>query len=433
MVVELMTRKLIPQQRNANKHTLHGLRLLEKSIQSDGFIDAQTAAADGEIISGSARLELSAEKFADVEPIIVESDGSRPVVVVRTDIPTANDPRAKRLSVAANQIAKTDFNPDGELLAEWGGEDEAIREMFSDQEWVEVTGEEKRASSDENEIPADRFEEVAKKWQTADKQLWKVGEHFIYCGDSLNAESIEKVLQGQEPVLVIADPPYGVSIVASNGYVGGGESAKGMIPFGGVQNRRGTDGASKPFGSKAERGSVGAAHVVDAGKYPVIIGDESTETAKKAIELYLQRFDNAYHVWWGANYYVESLSPSPCWLVWNKETTGNFADCELAWTNADMSAKLFTHKWNGMLRDSEREKRWHPTQKPAALAEWSMGLFTDIGDVSLDPFGGAGWSLIGAQNSNRKACIIEKSHEYIAVQLERMATAFPALEIKRLE
>jgi hypothetical protein len=135
-----VTKQFRPQTKNANRHTEHGLRLLEKSIQTDGFIDAQTAAADGEIISGSARLEVSAEKFADVEPIIVESDGTRPVIVVRTDIPNLDDPRARRLSVAANQIAKTDYNPDGELLKEWGGEDDAIRAMFADWEWSEVTG-----------------------------------------------------------------------------------------------------------------------------------------------------------------------------------------------------------------------------------------------------------------------------------------------------
>jgi hypothetical protein len=133
--------KFIPQRKNANKHTLHGTRLLEKSITSDGWLDAQTAAADGEMISGTARLEFAADKFADVEPIIVESDGTRPVIVVRTDIPNLDDPRAKRLSVAANQIAKTDFNPDGELLKEWGNEDKDIRAMFSDSEWGIATGE----------------------------------------------------------------------------------------------------------------------------------------------------------------------------------------------------------------------------------------------------------------------------------------------------
>lgn len=129
-----------PQRKNANRHTEHGLRLLEKSLQQDGFIDAQTVAADGEMISGSARLEVAADKFANAKPIIVESDGTRPVIVKRVDIPNADDPRAKRLSVAANQIAKTDLNFDGDLLKEWAGEDEAIRKMFADYEWASVTG-----------------------------------------------------------------------------------------------------------------------------------------------------------------------------------------------------------------------------------------------------------------------------------------------------
>jgi hypothetical protein len=133
-----VTKQFRPQTKNANRHTEHGLRLLEKSVQSDGWIDAQTAAADGEMISGTARLEVSAEKFGDVEPIIVESDGTRPVIVVRTDIPDLNDPRARRLSVAANQIAYTDYAPDMDLLKEWAEEDHAIRAMFADSEWQDA-------------------------------------------------------------------------------------------------------------------------------------------------------------------------------------------------------------------------------------------------------------------------------------------------------
>jgi hypothetical protein len=325
---------------------------------------------------------------------------------------------------------------DADLIASWGVSSELVRGWEHDvKTFKELLQSEQAggADADDGIEPTDRFEEVAAKWGTAPNQLWQAGDHFIYCGDSLLSESVEIVLQGQLPALIEADPPYGVSIVASNGYVGGGESTKGMIPFGGVKNRRGTVGASIPFGSKSERGSVGAAHVVEVGKYPVIIGDEDTETAKKAITLYLESFPDAYQVWWGANYYVEAVKPSPCWLVWNKETTGNFADCELAWVNAEMSAKLFTHRWNGMLRDSEREKRWHPTQKPSALAEWSYGLFTEPGDVVVDPFGGAGWTLLAAERSGRKACVIEKSHEYTAVQLERMSVAFPHLPIVRLD
>jgi hypothetical protein len=338
--------------------------------------------------------------------------------------------------------ARGQWNAD--ILSGWGAEtlkggwfdSDTLKDWKADVNWLGefLKSEAQTGAEAEEELETkDRFEEIAAKWETAPNQLWQAGEHYLYCGDSLDPESIATVLRGQEPVLVNADPPYGVSIVAANVSVGGGESAKGMIPFGGVKNRRGTVGASKPFGSKAERGSDGAAHVVEVGKYPVVIGDENTETAKKAIELYLERFDNAYHVWWGANYYVESVEPSPCWLVWNKETTGNFADCELAWTNADMPAKLFTHRWNGMLRDSERERRWHPTQKPALLAEWLIGLFSYEGDVILDPFGGAGWTVLAAEACKRKACIIEKAHEYLAVQLERLSVKFPALDIRKVE
>lgn len=143
----------VPQVRNPNKHNSFGLRLLEESIQKDGWIGAQSAAADGEIIAGSARREISAEKFTDVdgnevEPIVVHSDGSRPVIIVRDDIPTADHPRARRLSVAENAIASANYNPDGALLAEWAGEDKAIRAMFSDSDWAEVTGEETEQGND---------------------------------------------------------------------------------------------------------------------------------------------------------------------------------------------------------------------------------------------------------------------------------------------
>jgi hypothetical protein len=429
---------LQPDPNNVNKHTVRGHTLVENSLRKRGAFRSVAAAGKGVdkpvVMAGNLTIEKARDAGFN-EVIFVHTNGRQLVSVIRDDIEPGSA-EAIALGLEDNESASKSYSPDLDVVAALAAGDNAILSALKSEDKIFAGMLEgmglKEETHDAPEISADRFDEVVTKWGTAEKQLWKVGEHFIYCGDSLEPESIDIVLQGQEPVMVIADPPYGVNIVAANGYVGGGESERGMIPFGGVKNRRGTVGASKPFGSKAVRGSVGAAHIVEVGKYPVIIGDESTETAKKAVALYLERFDSAYHVWWGANYYVESVKPSPCWLVWNKETTGNFADCELAWSNADMSAKLFTHRWNGMLRDSERERRWHPTQKPAALAEWCCGLFTSEGDVILDPFGGAGWSLLGAQNSNRKACVIEKSHEYIAAQLERMSVAFPRLSIERL-
>jgi len=73
---------------------------------------------------------------------------------------------------------------------------------------------------------------------------------------------------------------------------------------------------------------------------------------------------------WGGNYFA--VAPSRGWLVWDKINSGNFADCELAWTNIKMSVRMFRHMWNGMLRDSEKGPRVHPTQKPVALMDWCI-------------------------------------------------------------
>jgi hypothetical protein len=107
---------LKPQVRNANRHSARGLGALEKSIQADGWIGAITVAADGETFDGSARIEVGAVAGFD-DAIVVRSDGSRPVVHIREDIPNADDARAKRLGVAANRVAQLDYDPDPALLA----------------------------------------------------------------------------------------------------------------------------------------------------------------------------------------------------------------------------------------------------------------------------------------------------------------------------
>lgn len=118
-----MTKKKIElrsQPRNATKHHPRGAAMLEDGVQQDGWIGAMTAAKNGDIFDGSLRHE-HAVPVLDEEPIYVHSDGRRPVVVIRDDIPTAEDPRAKRLSVLANRVSN--FNEwDSEVLDEWKGD-----------------------------------------------------------------------------------------------------------------------------------------------------------------------------------------------------------------------------------------------------------------------------------------------------------------------
>jgi len=107
-----------PQKRNPNRHTERGLSLLESAMSSVGYVAPMTATADGEVIDGSARLEKSALVFPDKDPLIVDHDGSRPVIMRRTDIPNANDPRAKQVSYGANRISEVNLSLDPEMLHE---------------------------------------------------------------------------------------------------------------------------------------------------------------------------------------------------------------------------------------------------------------------------------------------------------------------------
>jgi len=87
-------------------------------------------------------------------------------------------------------------------------------------------------------------------------------------------------------------------------------------------------------------------------------------------------------------------------IVWDKDRSGNFADCELAWTSFKTAIKLFKYRWNGLLQQNMKEKeiRIHPTHKPIALYEWLLTNYANPGDKILDTHLGSGSSRIAAYN-----------------------------------
>lgn len=150
-----------PQRVNANKHTARGLGMLDKSMADNGFIGAMTSAADGEIFDGSARLETAYERFGeDVEPIIVDADGTRPIIVRRIDIPSADDPKAKKLAIAANRIASVDLDWDAEVLASIADEVD-ISDMFFEDELAAILGDEIQEEQTEYQAPEDQGDRLS--------------------------------------------------------------------------------------------------------------------------------------------------------------------------------------------------------------------------------------------------------------------------------
>lgn len=69
----------------------------------------------------------------------------------------------------------------------------------------------------------------------------------------------------------------------------------------------------------------------------------------------------------------------------------------------------------------ENTEKLHPTQKPVGLLERLIELFTDPGDVVIDPCAGSGSTLVAAENLGRKAYGFEIKRDF-----HRKATAWIA-------
>jgi hypothetical protein len=118
--------------------------------------------------------------------------------------------------------------------------------------------------------------------------------------------------------------------------------------------------------------------------------------------------------------FSDKLPASRCWLVWDKENTGTFADAELAWTNQDKITKLFRHQWSGLMKASERgERRVHPTQKPVALAEWVIETLGAKAKAVIDLFLGSGSTLIACERLKKQCLGMELSPAYVDVAVMR--------------
>jgi site-specific DNA-methyltransferase (adenine-specific)/modification methylase len=124
---------------------------------------------------------------------------------------------------------------------------------------------------------------------------------------------------------------------------------------------------------------------------------------------------------WGGNYY--DMPASAKWLVWDKQNSGDFADCELAWTNIPGAARVFRHMWNGMLRASERGPRVHPTQKPIALMRWCLEQAKDPRSV-VDPCMGSGPVGIACAEKGIAYYGIERERKYFDIACERIDNAY---------
>jgi DNA modification methylase len=396
-----------PQTANANLHTERGLRMLDDSMSEDGYVAPMTAAADREVIDGSARLERAYDKFND-EAIIVEHDGRRPIIAVRTDIPNAQTVEAQRIAVRANRIAQVDLSWNPEILSELAPE--ALEGMFSDKELAEILSE-IWAEPKDAEPQIDKAEELRQKWDTETGQLWVIGSHRLLVGDSTNKADVAYLCGDNKPLLMVTDPPYGVEYDPHwrDEIVGdfGQRAARGNAA---------TNDDLLDWSKAFELFEGSAAYVWHAGKF----------AAQVALQLTDCGFEIRNQIVWAKQHFAISRGNyhwqhEPCWYAVKK---GRRAE----WVGDRTQSTLW--EISSLNPAGRQEERYaHGTQKP--LECMARPIRNHSGDV-YDPFVGSGTTLVAAENLNRKCYAIEISPAYVAVCLERMATTFPHLKIEKV-
>lgn len=231
--------------------------------------------------------------------------------------------------------------------------------------------------------------------------IFKVGDHIIACGDSLDRAFAGKVIGQYKIRAVITDPPYGVAYV---------ENKKGL----------------SKLGVKDEKVIVGD-HLQSEEEY-----EEFTRKYLGTVVPYLEEY-NAVYI-----FNVDPMFPS---LRSGMKLAGFYYSQMIIWLKNQpvMSRKdylsmyeLIAYGWFGKHK-MERSKaknviyhprptrsRLHPTQKPVGLLRKIIPNSTKVGDVVYDPFLGSGSTAVACEHLGRKCIGIELDEAYVEASLKRL-------------
>ena len=372
--------KLIPYINNSRKHSDEQVAQIAASIKEFGWTNPILVDGDNGIIAGHGRMLAARKLGMDTLPVIelahLTETQKKALIIADNKLALNADWDNGLLTLELQALEESDFNLD--LL---GFDETELNALLNP-----ITG--TTGLTDEDAVP-----DVPDEPKTKLGDIYILGNHRLMCGDSTSIDAVEKLMNGEKADMVYTDPPYGISIVTGN-KVGGG----GFV--GGKKN-------------------AGITKFIESSNFAPVAGDDSIDVAIEAIQT-RKTLEAKVEIIWGGNYYANHLEISSCWIVWDKQNTGNFADAELAWTNQKTAVRIFQHMWNGMIKGSEKgQKRVHPTQKPIALAEWCYDQYGKDCKTILDLFAGSGSSLIACETKKKQGFMMELSPAYCDVIVKR--------------
>ena len=174
--------------------------------------------------------------------------------------------------------------------------------------------------------------------------------------------------------LAIIDPPYGIGFGAFN------------------RTNKASDGTR-----------------IKADKYKNSDWDNGIPTEEYFKELFRV---SKNQIVWGGNYF--NLPPNQNFIFWYKQNpVSNFSDGEYAWTSFKKPALCFDYRYYGNLEgNTSASKKYHPTQKPIKLYEWTLTNYAKKGDKIVDTHRGSASLDIACHNLNFDLVTCELDTDY---------------------
>lgn len=381
-----------PDPHNANKGTERGVYMVEESLSKTGAGRSIVVDKNGVVIAGNKTQQAAADLGLD-EVIEVETDGNQVVVVKRTDMDLANEgDRARLLAYYDNRASEVGLEWDAEAILADLNAGVDLMAMWHEDELEALLGDLRDDEPADDPGPqVDRAAELQQEWQTERGQVWEVGRHRLMCGDSTSAEDVARLLDGNEPRLMVTDPPYGVEYdpLFRQRVLGAADRRAGE-----VEN---DDTADWTLAFQQFVGDV--AYVWHADRFAV---DSGLSLRRTGFEIRAAVIWAKDHIPYGQGHY--SFQHEPCWYAVRRGGTA-------AWLGNGRETTLWQFGLDATADGG------HGTQKPVECM--ARPIRNHAGDV-YDPFLGSGTTLVACEQLGRIGYGMEIAPQYVAVTLQRL-------------
>ena len=265
------------------------------------------------------------------------------------------------------------------------------------------------ADTNEGLTDPDEVPEVPETPITVLGDVWVMGKHRIVCGDSTEADTVAKCLNGVKPHLMVTDPPYGVEYDA-DWRNDAGKGSAGMA-IGKVKND-----------DRADWREVWALFPGDACYVwhgGIAAGTVADSLMACDFQLRAQIIWNKDRLIIGRGHY--HWKHEPCWYAVRKKqgATGH-------WQGDRKQSTI----WDIAHRASDTG---HGTQKPVECMKRPIENNSSPGQAVYEPFSGSGTTIIAGEMTGRSIHAIELSPTYVDVAVKRWQDFTGLHVIRRME